>query len=55
LRRRRRTTHRRDFVPWRFSTAGRWRTPRIHRHRRLKTYTQAEISSAPLLLAAGLI
>jgi len=42
----RRTTRRRDFVPWRFSTAGRQSTGLDHRCRRSKTCTKARITAA---------
>ena len=38
----RRTTRRRDFVPWRFSTAGRQSAGLDHRFRRSKTCTLAD-------------
>ena len=39
----RRTIRRRDFVPWRFSAAGRHGAPLDRHHRRLKTCTRADI------------
>ena len=47
----RRTTRRRDFVPWRFSTAGRQSAGLDHRFRRSKTCTKREAACFGLMSA----
>jgi len=48
----RRTTRRRDFVPWRFSTAGRQSAGLDHRFRRSKTCTKREVALLALMSAS---